>query len=66
MVECGISLQESSWVTSLGPDSKFFEEGAHWSNLDPVPIFGWVRVGHAVHTWRLPMNRENGGGKGSA
>lgn len=41
MVECSLLLQESSWVDSLGPNSKFSREGDHCSNLDNVPTFGW-------------------------
>lgn len=51
-VECSLSLQESSWVASLGPNFKFFEEGAHWSYLGHVPTFGWGGGG-ACHTYMV-------------
>lgn len=55
MVECHLSLQESSQVKSLGPSCKFFGEGAPWSNLDNVPIFGWVG-GKAHHTCKSAVH----------
>lgn len=63
MVECSLSLQESSWVHSLDSDSKFSGERVHWSNLDNVPTFGWG-VGAAGWTYiAAAHDHVNGGGK---
>lgn len=63
MVECSLSLQESSWVDSLDPDSKFSGERVHWSNLDNVPTFGWGRGGTGCTYIAAAHDHVNGGGK---